>query len=694
MRYRLFVLTTICTLLAAQGRAQQLVNPKGCAQADKTKELWKEFPEYEQYGQLAETSVNHWLANNKERNALKDGETYVIPIVFHVIYNTDETNISDEQVRSGVAYMNEVYNKENGDSTRIAEAFQDVHVPWNFEFRLATIDPNGNCTNGIMRYYDPDADKLDESFKAGKQWPAESYLNIYVGSGLASDGVAGYAYLPGTAPDSRDGIVIGHNFVGTTGTSNRSSTATLVHEVGHYLGLNHPWGGSNDPELASNCNTDDGVGDTPNTEGGRSCIINRTTCGSLDNVQNFMDYSGCGFEMFTEGQRDRCIGFFTTDARRRNLVSAANIEAVGADYARGVKPDLLCKADFDILGQGIICSGDSVVFQDRSYFDVTGWNWTFEGGQPASSTDQNPTVIFSEPGLYEATLTVSRSGQSQTVAKSLVRVIENAYEVPFTEQCESATMLDAEDGQFRVDDVDGDNRTWQHYENAGFEDGSCLRIRSRFVFGETTDHLESNPITIENLEVPTLEFAYAHAYRSPTNQSDRLTVSVTEDCGNSYQVQTILTRSFFKTADPVSTGEFIPTEDTDWRTRTLDLSAFKGKTIRLRFTYEHRGGNNVYLDKFRIAEAQTIGINSSSGALASLEVWPNPFSENFYVSGVDQDKVANIRVTDVLGKDIAFQKSSGGKGLFITIDAPKTGLYFVQISLEDGTTKTVRVLAK
>ena len=57
--------------------------------------------------------------------------------------------------------------------------------------------------------------------------------------------------------------------------------------------------------MASNCSTDDGVADTPNTRGWDNCSnLYGETCGSLDNVQNFMEYSYCS-TMFTAGQAAR-----------------------------------------------------------------------------------------------------------------------------------------------------------------------------------------------------------------------------------------------------------------------------------------------------------------------------------------------------------------------------------------------------
>lgn len=53
------------------------------------------------------------------------------------------------------------------------------------------------------------------------------------------------------------------------------------------------------------------------------------------------------------------------------------------------------------------CSLDPVLFTDLSSGSITSWSWTFEGGEPATSTDQNPTVIYNEAGIFDVSLEVS-----------------------------------------------------------------------------------------------------------------------------------------------------------------------------------------------------------------------------------------------------------------------------------------------
>jgi len=52
----------------------------------------------------------------------------------------------------------------------------------------------------------------------------------------------------------------------------------------------------------------------------------------------------------------------------------------------------------------IACVGQTVSFTDLSTFSPTAWSWSFPGGNPNSSTAQNPSVVYNSPGTYPVTL--------------------------------------------------------------------------------------------------------------------------------------------------------------------------------------------------------------------------------------------------------------------------------------------------
>jgi len=83
-------------------------------------------------------------------------------------------------------------------------------------------------------------------------------------------------------------------------------------------------------------------------------------------------------------------------------------------------------ADFNADVQTVKASS-SITFTDISEGSASRWNWTFEGGTPATSDLSSPTVVYNQPGTYAVTLTLSNGKRTSTLTK------ENFITVSFNE---------------------------------------------------------------------------------------------------------------------------------------------------------------------------------------------------------------------------------------------------------------------
>jgi PKD repeat protein len=190
---------------------------------------------------------------------------YTIPIVFHIIHQYGAENISDAQVFNQVAILNRDFNLKNSDTADIVPEFKSLRANPSIQFKLATIDPSGNCTNGIEHIYSHETNEGDDNSKLNG-WHRDKYLNVWVVSSM-ENGVAGYAFYPSSVDGAgfiRDGVIILDNFIGNIGTSSERNSRALTHEIGHWLGLPHVWGNNNNP--GERCG-DDEIEDTPVTKG-------------------------------------------------------------------------------------------------------------------------------------------------------------------------------------------------------------------------------------------------------------------------------------------------------------------------------------------------------------------------------------------------------------------------------------------
>lgn len=249
----------------------------------------------------------------------REAGVITIPVVVHILYNSPEQNISDEQILSQIKVLNDDFRRLNGDANNNWSQAADIEI----EFCLASVDPDGNSTNGITRTstnvgtFGVDNDAIKANASGGKDpWPTSDYLNMWVGN--IEGGILGYAQFPG-GPAATDGVVMGYQYFGTTGTAQAPFNLgrTTTHEVGHYLNLYHIWGDGP-------CGQDDLVTDTPESDDANyGCEAGHTSCGTVDMVQNYMDYSddAC-MNLFTAGQKTRMRALFGDGGARTSLLNS------------------------------------------------------------------------------------------------------------------------------------------------------------------------------------------------------------------------------------------------------------------------------------------------------------------------------------------------------------------------------------
>ena len=305
------------------------VRERVCHTMGNLERLMHEKPKMAQRMALIEKQTEMHVRQVQANPAQHSQLVVTIPVVFHILYNTAAENISEAQVMSQMDILNEDFRRLNADQDNEWSQAADTQI----EFCLASQDPNGNPTDGILRvptnltsFGTNDAMKFT-SQGGSDAWPASDYMNFWVcdlGSSLL-----GYAQFPG-GPASTDGIVCNYTATGNTGTASAPFDLgrTATHEVGHYLNLRHIWGDGG-------CGASDFVDDTPDSDGPNyGCALGSVACGTTDMVQNYMDYSddAC-MNLFTQGQSDRMNALFAPGGARASLVSSPGCTPAVPDFA-------------------------------------------------------------------------------------------------------------------------------------------------------------------------------------------------------------------------------------------------------------------------------------------------------------------------------------------------------------------------
>lgn len=263
-----------------------------CGTTEAMEELRKNDPALDQRMQNFKTEINS-IIEAKKTSKSTNNTVYIIPTVFHILHDGAKGNISDAQVIDQINVLNRDFRNLNPLTPNVLNAFKPLVADCEIEFRLAKLDPQGNCTNGILRHQSLKTYNGSSTASKIEQWPREKYLNVWVvdsiGSAASGGLVLGYALFPPSVDGFNfplDGIVMRSDAVGTIGSAKPAYYSTLTHEVGHYLGLEHTWGSDN--EVGKVCG-DDGIFDTPVTKGRQStCSLYDFSCSSQTVVRSYL----------------------------------------------------------------------------------------------------------------------------------------------------------------------------------------------------------------------------------------------------------------------------------------------------------------------------------------------------------------------------------------------------------------------
>jgi hypothetical protein len=381
---------------------------------------------------------------------------YIIPVVVHIIGTNANAIVSDAVVINEINTLNTAFANMMGSTESSA-------MNANITFCLAQKTPNGaawsaygSTTPGITRWSSPTIDILANNHDMLVNSPngqtaltnlvyfnSSAYLNIWVVNGISLqstpyiNNVLGYSPYPLTMGPNQgqylDGIVIRDDAFGNgSSLAGHNQGKTLVHEVGHYFSVLHPFSNACN-EVTNNlpCGSigaGDECCDTPPISGPSSgCPIGRNSCNIVPvpaMISNHMDYSD-----------DPCRNTFTSDqvvrmqagiqTFRPFLVSFPNLLQTGvACMPAGLNPTFTTNLN---NGSTQFCAGTptSNVVGFLSAPGATGYAWTFSGGNPSTSTAPNPTGIYwTTPGVYLVSLTVT-DASGNSLSSSLQVFVSN-----------------------------------------------------------------------------------------------------------------------------------------------------------------------------------------------------------------------------------------------------------------------------
>jgi Pregnancy-associated plasma protein-A/Secretion system C-terminal sorting domain len=598
---------------------------------------------------------------SKAARTMDAGDTfwYDIPVVVHFIHDFGSEYLSDDNVFNAIVGWNQVYAGANPDTADVIKPFKPYIGNPRIRLHLATVDPYGNPTKGITRRRSYITGAANDQAKFD-DWDNTAYVNIWVVNSIApSPGLeaAAYAIFPSAAAVEPyyDGVIADASYLKNQLTYLDGPyfiSKTINHEMGHVFNLEHPWGSTNNPEVACG---DDGVDDTPPTKGhlpvsnpslecypshapktspiyDTVCATNKLdTVGSVvynqyyksyptssgdsivyfpdtTNAQNIMDYTYCAM-MFTKGQVARMHDALNSDvAHRDSLWSPANLARTGAFAAR---PDLPAIPDFNVKNyytgqiQYFTAPGVALQFINESWNDtIESVSWTFSNSAAASpvSSTTNFTNSFATPGWV--TLNMSAQGNN-TAAGTLTSTpvfVTNATATNASGYYQEF-LPSGDVNNWPIFNYYNNNFKWQpatvgYWDNhsimyAGFDSTAGARLTGA-PEGDIDDFF-SVPLDLTSFGTSgpcNLNFLYSGATRTSnlTDMNDSMSIYYSTDSSKTWHELMMMSGT---TLDNMGTDAtyYTPSSADDWAPMTLPIPA-AARTSYTLFRFRYYPGNN------------------------------------------------------------------------------------------------------
>ncbi len=574
-----------------------------------------------------------------------------VPVIFHVLYRNNTERPSTTQIIQQLDVLNQSFRGLIANGGNTPPEFLSLVGDARIEFVFAQIDPWGNPTsginwvnttppNGVCFNTGPNSWEERSSATGGVDpWDPNRYLNIWIAN--LCGGVLGIATFPGdnTSPP---GVSIDYTTL-PGGIPPFNLGFTAVHEVGHYLGLRHIWGDVYDVSTNQYLCGDDKVGDTPPQQGPTSNCPGHPAaggCGVPKMFQNFMDYSddAC-LTMFTQGQVARMRAFIETVPDRWNLVHSdagnggATYDLMISDILYPVLhiPVYIFTPTIEVmnLGSANVNAFDIDVYLDGIFLYTFSWTGNLASGA-TTTFSLNSVTVTDGPHQLQFIIRHPQDGyaENDTAVVRFSAPISCGFASDFETDTLPNAIWDVINPDFEANNGTVGNQmnalTWHRNVRTFITGSNGAATFSAYLQGyyyagadvtgnnppgPQADTLESPYIDLTNAS-PTIALTFDVAYAPYDNTScEDLEVYISADQGATW------TQLYQKSCNTLATTaaqttEFYPNAANQWRTETINLDAYAGQIIILRFVGISRWGNNLYIDN--------VAVNTSS-CLLSLD---------------------------------------------------------------------------
>jgi len=282
-----------------------------CYNTEHEQELVAKDPDRTSNLNRFEGRVQEQIRENDDPNALRKLQNFLkidtiktIPLVVHIVYNTNKQNISDEQINSQITILNQDFSRTNPDASNTPSAFSPVAADTGIRFCLVKVIRHKTNVTQFSNN-----DDVKHNNKGGSDAVDTSrYFNVWVCS--LGGNLLGYGEFPTIIRSNTYGVVVNYETFGTGGTSRPpyDKGRTLTHEIAHCLNVYHIFEESH----TTSCIKTDKVYDIPTQS------TPTYGCPGFPKTDNCsLNAPGIMFMNYMDYSDDACMNCFTIDQSKR-----------------------------------------------------------------------------------------------------------------------------------------------------------------------------------------------------------------------------------------------------------------------------------------------------------------------------------------------------------------------------------------